>query len=480
MSPGRKTAKLHGLYLITDDGADLLNRVNAALPYAGALQFRAKELTPDRKLKIGRELAALCDKAGVIFIVNDDPYLARELGADGVHLGQDDGDPAAARKILGEEKLIGISTHTPEEARIAEAAGADYIGFGAIFPTASKDVMHLPGLKGLTETRKITSLPIIAIGGITRDNAPDVIDSGADAVAVITAVMSQKEPSLAAAELNLLFNRKKMYPKGSVLTIAGSDSGGGAGIQADIKTITLLGSYGASVITALTAQNTLGVSAIHPVPAEFVAQQIDAVLADIPIDVVKTGMLFSAEIINATVESLSSFRKNLLIVDPVMIAKGGANLVGVNALSALKEQLLPMTYLLTPNIPEAEALSGIRIVTDADMQAAARLLHKAGARNVLIKGGHGGGKESTDLLFDGGTFTRFTSARIDSANTHGTGCTLSSAIATFLAQGNPLPEAVRKAKGFIIEAIGTARPLGRGHGPVNHYSAAQEIRLKEL
>ena len=473
MSPGRKTAKLHGLYLITDDGTDLLNRVNAALPYAGVLQFRAKELTPDRKLKIGRELAALCDKAGVIFIVNDDPYLARELGADGVHLGQDDGDPAAARKILGEEKLIGISTHTPEEARIAEAAGADYIGFGAIFPSASKDVIHLPGLEGLIETRKITSLPIIAIGGITRDNAPTVIDAGADAVAVIAAVMSQKEPSLAAAELSLLFNRKKMYPKGSVLTIAGSDSGGGAGIQADLKTITLLGSYGASVITALTAQNTLGVSGIHPVPADFVAQQIDAVLADIPIDVVKTGMLFSAEIIRATVNKLSSFRKKLLVVDPVMIAKGGADLLDVNAISALKEQLLPITYLLTPNIPEAEALYGFKIITDADMQAAARLLHKTGARNVLIKGGHAGGKESADLLFDGCTFTRFASARIDSANTHGTGCTLSSAIATFLAQGNPLPEAVQKAKNFTAEAIRSARPLGGGHGPVNHYFAAQ-------
>jgi len=473
MSPGSKTEKLHGLYLITDDGEDLVKRVNEALPYAGVLQFRAKDQTPDRKLRLGRELANLCNKAGVIFIVNDDPYLARELGADGVHLGQDDGNPAAARKILGEGKLIGISTHTPQEAIIAEAAGADYIGFGAIFPTSSKDVIHLPGLVGLTETRKITSLPIIAIGGITRANAPVVIDAGADAVAVIAAVMSQKEPSLAAAELSLLFNRKKMYPKGSVLTIAGSDSGGGAGIQADLKTITLLGSYGASVITALTAQNTLGVSGIHPVPAEFVAKQIEAVLADIPIDVVKTGMLFSAEIIRATFESLSSFRKNLLIVDPVMIAKGGADLIGANALNALKEQLLPITYLLTPNIPEAEALSGLRIITDADMQAAARLLHKAGARNVLIKGGHAGGKESADLLFDGCTFTLFASARIDSVNTHGTGCTLSSAIATFLAQGNPLPEAVQKAKDFTTEAIRSARPLGSGHGPVNHYSAAQ-------
>jgi len=480
MNPGSNTEKLQGLYLITDERKDLVRRVNEALPYASVLQFRAKEQTHQERLKIGRELAALCRKAGVLFIVNDDPVLAAELDADGVHLGQGDGDPAAARKIIGTGKLLGISTHTPREAQTADAAGADYIGFGAIFPTASKEVIHLPGLDLLAETRKITSLPIVAIGGINAGNAPAVIDAGADAVAVIAAVMSQKKPSLAAAELALIFNRKKRYPRGTVLTIAGSDSGGGAGIQGDLKTVTLLGSYGASVITALTAQNSLGVSGIHPVPPEFVAAQIDAVLSDIPIDVVKTGMLFSAGIITTVADRLSSFRKNLLIVDPVMIAKGGANLIDTDAVGALKECLLPMTYLLTPNIPEAEALSGFRIITAADMQDAARKLHKAGAQNVLIKGGHFGGKESTDLLFDGYTFTRFSSRRIDSANTHGTGCSLSSAIATFLAQGNPLPEAIHKAKQFIYEAIRLATPLGKGHGPVNHFLAAQETRLKEF
>jgi hydroxymethylpyrimidine kinase/phosphomethylpyrimidine kinase/thiamine-phosphate diphosphorylase len=470
--------KLKGLYLITDGGDHILERVREALPYTSVLQFRAKELTGADKLATGRRLASLCKEAEVIFIVNDDPLLARELNADGVHLGQEDGNAAEARLLLGESKLVGISTHTPREAALAEAAGADYIGFGAMFPTRSKAIKHLAGIDLLAKTRKITSLPIVAIGGIDRDNAPLVIDAGADAVAVISAVMSHSEPSLAAAELSLLFNRKKPQPKGAVLTVAGSDSGGGAGIQADLKTITVLGSYGASVITALTAQNTLGVSAIHPTPAGFVAAQMDAVLSDMPIDVVKTGMLFSADIINVVADRLSCFEKRILIVDPVMIAKGGSKLIDSRAVDALKSRLLPMTYLLTPNIPEAEALTRIRIITTADMQRAARLLHEAGARNVLIKGGHSASEEAVDLLFDGSSFTSFASPRFNTTNTHGTGCTLSAAIASFLAQGNPLPDAVQRAKEFITAAIRLAAPLGKGHGPVNHFLAAQEKQAK--
>ncbi len=457
-----------------------MERASNALPNTNVLQFRSKDHAPAEKMRLGMELRELCRRSGTLFIVNDDPQLARELDADGVHLGQEDGVPAEARRIIGEDKLLGISTHSPQEALAAEAAGADYIGFGAMFPTGSKEISHLAGIESLVETRKAVSLPIVAIGGISRDNAPSVLDAGADAIAVISAVMSHHEPSTAAAELDLLFNRKKALPRGAVLTVAGSDSGGGAGIQADLKTITLLGSYGASVITALTAQNTLGVTGIHPAPADFVAAQMDAVLSDIPIDVIKTGMLFSADIVHAVAERVSFFRKGILVVDPVMIAKGGADLLDRQAVDALKSRLLPLTYLLTPNIPEAEALTGIEIVTDEDMHKAARMLQKAGAGNVLIKGGHSGGEESVDLLFEGNSFTRFASPRTDTANTHGTGCTLSAAIATFLAQGNPLPEAVGMAKQFITDAIRLAQPLGHGHGPVNHYAAAREMRLKEL
>jgi hydroxymethylpyrimidine kinase/phosphomethylpyrimidine kinase/thiamine-phosphate diphosphorylase len=263
------------------------------------------------------------------------------------------------------------------------------------------------------------------------------------------------------------------------MTVAGSDSSGGAGIQADLKTITLLGAYGSSVITALTAQNTRGVTGIHGVPPEFVSDQLGAVLSDIPIDIVKTGMLFSAAIIDRLAESLERHRRPLLVVDPVMIAKGGAPLIDRDAVSCLKQRLLPLAYLVTPNIPEAERLTGLAIVDEEGMQQAARAIHKMGARNVLVKGGHLEEGSSVDILFDGSAFIRFPAQRIHSRNTHGTGCTLSSAIATFLAQGEPLQIAVDRAKQFITAAIRLAQPLGKGHGPVNHYLAAKQTEKGE-
>jgi hydroxymethylpyrimidine kinase/phosphomethylpyrimidine kinase/thiamine-phosphate diphosphorylase len=326
----------------------------------------------------------------------------------------------------------------------------------------------------LNSVKAAVSLPVVAIGGITRDNAGPVIDAGADAIAVISAVLSHPEPGLAAAELSLLFNRRKAFPRGSVMTVAGSDSGGGAGIQADIKTITLLGSYASSVVTALTAQNTMGVSAIHGVPASFVAEQLDAVLGDIPVDVVKSGMLFSGEIIEALSQKLAAYGKRMFVLDPVMVAKGGSRLIGEDAVTALVERLIPMAYLVTPNVPETEALTGIVIKDEDSMLKAAQALHAHGARNVLIKGGHLPGGDALDILFDGNNFQRFQAARIDSVNTHGTGCSYASAIATFLAQGKPLPEAVARAKEFITAAIRLAGPLGKGHGPLNHFLAARE------
>jgi len=262
--------------------------------------------------------------------------------------------------------------------------------------------------------------------------------------------------------------------------VAGSDSGGGAGIQADLKTATLLGSYAASVITALTAQNTRGVGAIHGIPASFVAEQLDAVLRDIPVDVVKTGMLFSAEIIEVLVEKLARYGKRMLVLDPVMVAKGGSSLIDEAAVAKLLEKLLPSAYLITPNVPEAEALTGLTIRDEDDMELAARELHHLGARNVLLKGGHLSGPEATDILFDGNTVRRYVSQRFTTNNTHGTGCTYASAIAAFLAQGEPLPVAVARAKEFVSEAIRCAVPLGQGHGPVNHFLAAknQVDRLK--
>jgi hydroxymethylpyrimidine kinase/phosphomethylpyrimidine kinase/thiamine-phosphate diphosphorylase len=466
---------MKGLYLITDHHDRLLERVESALSGGVAcLQYRNKVKDYPERLAEARELLRLCSSRGIPFIVNDDLALAAELRADGVHLGQEDGSVAEARRVLGPDAMIGISTHSVEEALRAEAEGADYIGFGAMYPTESKDVRYLPGPGVLAEVRKHVRIPMVAIGGITRDNASRVIDAGADAIAVISSVLSSPEPGLAAAELALLFNRRLPFPRGSVLTVAGSDSGGGAGIQADIKTITLLGGYAAAVLTALTAQNTLGVTAIHGVPAPFVAQQLDAVFSDIPINVVKTGMLFSAPIIEVLAEKLALYDKKILVLDPVMIAKGGSSLVDDPAVEALVERLLPGAYLVTPNIPEAERLTGLPIRDESSQEEACRRLRALGARNVLLKGGHMSGPEATDLLFDGVTFRRFTTTRIDTPNTHGTGCSTASAIAAFLAGGEPLPVAVTRAKEFITTAIRLAVPLGKGHGPVNHFLAAKE------
>jgi hydroxymethylpyrimidine kinase/phosphomethylpyrimidine kinase/thiamine-phosphate diphosphorylase len=287
-------------------------------------------------------------------------------------------------------------------------------------------------------------------------------------------VLSSRSPGLAAAELSLLFNRCGVHPRGAVLTVAGSDSGGGAGIQGDLKTITLLGSYGASAITALTAQNTRGVSSIHPVPPAFLAEQIDAVLSDLPIDVVKVGMLSSPENASILADKLTAYAVKIVILDPVMSAKGGMPLLEEEALIVLKKRLVPLSYLLTPNIPEAERLTGLTITDVAGMELAARALHLMGAKNVLVKGGHLTEGMVTDIFFDGTGFTRFTAPRVLSRNTHGTGCTLASAIASFLAHGEPLPGAILRAKLFVTRAIKFAQPMGKGHGPVNHYLAAKD------
>lgn len=465
-----------GVYLITDQQDNLLERVARALRGGVAvLQYRAKDKPYEFCLEEGSSLKQLCSRFGSLFIVNDDLKLAHDLDADGVHLGQDDGAPQQARELLGPNKIIGVSTHNLEEALKAEADGADYLGFGAMYPTDSKTITHMPGTSGLAAIRDRVKLPIVAIGGISPANACRVIEAGADAVAVISSILSAPRPEVAATELRLLFNRLAPYPRGGVLTIAGSDSGGGAGIQADLKTITLLGSYGASAITALTAQNTRGVKSIHGIPPSFVRDQIDTVLTDLPIDLIKTGMLHTPAIISLLADYLTEQTHYYpVVIDPVMVAKGGASLLELDAVSIFQETLLPHAYLLTPNIPEAERLINCRINSEASMEQAARQLHGMGAANVLLKGGHMSGGDAVDILFDGQTVHRFASERFFTSATHGTGCSFASAIATYLAQGEPLKEAVRLAKNFISNAIRLARPMGKGHGPINHYLATKE------
>lgn len=263
----------------------------------------------------------------------------------------------------------------------------------------------------------------------------------------------------------------KSYPK--VLTIAGSDSGGGAGIQADLKTIGANGCYGMSVITALTAQNTVGVQAIHDVPTEFVQQQLEAVLEDIGADAVKIGMLFSADHIRTVRQQLHRYRVDNTVLDPVMVATSGDSLLKSEAVEAMKKELIPHVDLITPNLPEASVLLQRNISTLNEIEEAAVQLSELGCANVLIKGGHLSDESSEDYLYLGGEkrMVRLPAKRISTANSHGTGCTLSSAIAAFLAKGFSIEEAVRAAKEYIHGAIiaGASYKIGNGHGPVNHF-----------
>lgn len=255
---------------------------------------------------------------------------------------------------------------------------------------------------------------------------------------------------------------------GTVLIIAGSDSGGGAGIQGDIKTVTCLGAYAATAITALTAQNTQGVFGIHDVPDAFIAQQIELVLSDIGADCIKIGMLHKTSVIETIANALAPYPDIPLVLDTVMFAKGGHPLLQNDAIDALKELLIPRAAIITPNIPEAEHLVGHKISTIDDMKKAAHTLHAMGPKAVLIKGGHASGDIVTDLLLNHEIDTLLESPRIDTRHTHGTGCTYASAIATGIAQQLPLEQAVKRAHEYVQQALKHAPGIGHGHGPLKH------------
>ncbi len=255
----------------------------------------------------------------------------------------------------------------------------------------------------------------------------------------------------------------------SVLTIAGSDSGGGAGIQADLKTYTALGVFGMSAITSLTAQNTTGVYGIFDIDPGFVAKQIDVIFEDLHVDVVKTGMLSNAKIIRAVASTLKKWKVEKIVVDPVMRAKGGDPLLKPEATETLISEFLPMAYIVTPNVPEAEVLAGMEIKTGDDMLVAAKKIRSLGPKYVLMKGGHlEEGKIAIDYLFTGEDFYEFRAERFYTKNTHGTGCTYASAIAAYLAKGQDIVDAVINAKIFVTGGVKYSLEHGNGHGPVNH------------
>lgn len=268
-----------------------------------------------------------------------------------------------------------------------------------------------------------------------------------------------------------IFKNMKKYPR--VLTIAGSDSGGGAGIQADIKAISATGSYAASAITAITVQNTVGVEAVHPVPVEILSGQISAVISDIGVDAVKIGMLHSPEVVRAVRDRLVEFGVKNIVLDPVMVATSGHRLIEDSAIEVLVSELVPMARVITPNVPEAEILAGEKINSQADLPSIARKLSCGGKVSVLMKAGHLTEDELVDVFYNAEEdhCIELKSKRLFTPNTHGTGCTLSSAFSSFLAQGYSLDDAARAAKDYITNAIasGAEYEIGHGHGPVNHF-----------
>lgn len=272
---------------------------------------------------------------------------------------------------------------------------------------------------------------------------------------------------------------KKKYP--CIVSIAGSDCSGGAGIQADIKTISALGGYAATVITALTAQNTMGVSGIYPVPSAFVTQQIQAVMEDICPSSMKIGMINHVEIVESIAQAINHYQPQHVVLDPVMVSTSGCKLISDEAITAITRQLIPITEIITPNLSETEILTGIHAHDQETMCQAAKILLSQGCKAALIKGGHLEGNRMCDLLLtqESETPYLFEAPKVESKNTHGTGCSLSSAIATFLALETPLPVAVEKAKEYVYQGImaGKDVQIGNGHGPLNHFFAPQPMHI---
>ena len=259
----------------------------------------------------------------------------------------------------------------------------------------------------------------------------------------------------------------------SVMTIAGSDSGGGAGIQADLKTFSSLRVFGTTAITSITSQNTVGVNDVYNIPIKHLESQITAVLDDINVLAVKTGMLATSDIISVVCSSLKKYNVSKLVVDPVMIAKDGSRLLQKEAINSLITELIPISYVITPNVPEAEELVSMKINSIKDMYNAADKIYKLGAKNVVIKGGHLSGKKSIDVLYNGTEYSEFSTTRVNTSNTHGSGCTFAAAITAFLSYEMSLIDAVKKAKIYVSESLSTDFKVGHGHGPLNHFWGLQ-------
>ena len=480
------------LYLVTDrplsGGRDMAWIVReAAAGGVTMVQLREKECSTAEFIDLARELKRALSPLGIPLIINDRVDVALAVDADGVHIGQSDMPYDVARRLLGPDKIIGLSVETMEEVIAANALDVDYIGISPVYATPTKtDTLAPFGLEGIEEVMRLSRHRSVAIGGMNRNTIGEVIARGVEGVAVVSAIVAADSPREASEELSAIIRRNRIsntriiqnsefkiqnYPR--VLTIAGSDSGGGAGIQADIKSISANGCFAASAITAITAQNTLGVNAVEGLSIEIIEGQIDAVLSDIGADSIKIGMLHSAEVVQCVARMLRKYNIKDVVLDPVMVSTSGHRLIEESAIEVLKAELMPMARVITPNIPEAEILLGEAISKQGDLPAAARRLAEQYGVSVLLKAGHLVNDELIDIFYNHETeeVVELSARRIDTRNTHGTGCTLSSALAAQLAKGLSLTEAARAAKHYINQAIirGARQEIGHGHGPVAHF-----------
>lgn len=458
------------LYAVTDRSwlkpGERLADVVEELLKAGVtcVQLREKEADDAWILQEAIELKALCSRYGVPLIINDRPDLAKKAGADGVHVGLSDMGIEKARQFLGDGYLIGGSAHNVEEALAAQKSGADYIGCGAVFGSNTKSDVTTLSVEVLKSICHAVSIPVVAIGGIGLDNIAMLSGSGIDGVAVISALFAAENKTKAVKDLLDRVNALQMR---TALTIAGSDSSGGAGIQADIKTMTAHGVYAMSAIAALTAQNTTGVYGIEEVSPDFLGKQLDCIFTDIYPDAVKIGMLSSVALIRITAQKLLQYQAKHIVLDPVMVSTSGSRLIQEEAVQVMQKELFPLAELVTPNIPETEVLTGISVENETDMEQAARIIYERFHCAVLCKGGHRV-SDANDLFYGAEGPVWLRGERIDNPNTHGTGCTLSSAIASNLAKGYGVVEAVRRAKEYLSGALRAQLSLGKGAGPVYH------------
>lgn len=482
------------LYLVTDrplsGGRDMAWIVReAAAGGVTMVQLREKECATAEFVALARELKATLQPLGIPLIINDRIDVALAVDADGVHIGQSDMPYETARALLGKEKIIGLSVETMDEVLAANALDVDYIGISPVYATPTKtDTLTPFGLEGIEQVMQHSRHRCVAIGGMNRNTIGEVIARGVEGVAVVSAIVSAESPRAASAELAaIISDNRTEHPQRTenpeksasnpqlkkVLTIAGSDSGGGAGIQADIKSISANGCFAASAITAITAQNTLGVNAVEGLSISIIKGQIDAVLGDIGADSVKIGMLHSAEVVQCVARMLRKYAITNVVLDPVMVSTSGHKLIEDSAIEVLKSELMPMARVITPNIPEAEILLGEALSKQSDLPDAARRLAEMYGVSVLLKAGHLVDDELIDIFYNRETneTVELGARRVDTRNTHGTGCTLSSAFAAQLAKGLPLTEAARAAKQYINQAIihGAKQNIGHGHGPVNHF-----------